>query len=58
MLGFVEGGEPEEKPSAKDENQQQAKPTYETKPVLNLGLIGGRQAPFLSISAPLINMYQ
>jgi len=47
MLGFVEGGKPEnpgKNPQSKVKNQQQIEPTYDTKPASNLGHIGGRQA--------------
>jgi len=44
---FVEGERPEnpeKNPWSKDDNQQQTQPTYVTRPELNLGHIGGRQA--------------
>jgi len=42
-----EGGKPEnpeKNPWSKDENQQQTQPTYDTRPELNPGHIGGRRA--------------
>jgi len=46
-VGFCGGrktGEPGEKPSEQDKNQQQTQPTYGTGPESNQGHIGGRRA--------------
>jgi len=37
--------EPGKKPSEQGKNQQQTQPTYDTKPELNPGHIGGSKAP-------------
>jgi len=47
MLGFVEGGKPEnleKNPQSKVKNQQQIEPTYDTKLASKLGHTVGRQA--------------
>ena len=44
FCGGRKSGEPGEKLSEQGENQQQTQPTYDTRPELNLFLIGGRQA--------------
>ena len=44
FYGGRKTGEPGEKPSDENENQQQTQPTYDTGPESNPGHIGGRRA--------------